>query len=218
MIIILVIGMTGWPTTARIVRSQTLSLRERQFVTQGALARRLEHADPPGPHPAQRDAAHLRQHRARDRRRDSGRGDACPSSGLGDPVQISWGTMLHFAFESRRHRTGCTGGTSCLRVSASSSSSSRSRSSATPSTRRSTRSLRRLEMSLLEISRPAGRVRDPARPVWSPSTASISPSARRRARPRRRVRMRQDHARACRSPGCSAREATVSVGLDHLRR
>ena len=32
-IIILVIGMTGWPTTARIVRSQTLSLRERQFIT-----------------------------------------------------------------------------------------------------------------------------------------------------------------------------------------
>ena len=27
------IGRTGWPTTARIVRAQTLSLRERQFVT-----------------------------------------------------------------------------------------------------------------------------------------------------------------------------------------
>src|SRR5579875_713403 len=33
LIIILVIGMTGWPTTARIVRSQVLSLRERQFIT-----------------------------------------------------------------------------------------------------------------------------------------------------------------------------------------
>src|SRR5712691_6319438 len=31
-IIVLVIGLTGWPPVARIVRSQVLSLRERQFV------------------------------------------------------------------------------------------------------------------------------------------------------------------------------------------
>ena len=31
-IIVIVLGMTGWPITARVIRSQTLSLRERPFV------------------------------------------------------------------------------------------------------------------------------------------------------------------------------------------
>jgi len=98
-IIILVIGMTGWPTTARIVRSQTLSLRERQFVTR---VRSLGASNPrilrvhilPNVMPlifantvlviggailAEATLSFL---------------------GLGDPVQTSWGTMLHFAFES----------------------------------------------------------------------------------------------------------------------
>ena len=98
-IIILVIGMTGWPTTARIVRSQTLSLRERQFVTRvrsvGASNSRIlrVHILPNvmplifantvlvigGAILAEATLSFL---------------------GLGDPVQVSWGTMLHFAFES----------------------------------------------------------------------------------------------------------------------
>jgi peptide/nickel transport system permease protein len=98
-IIILVIGMTGWPTTARIVRSQTLSLRERQFVTRirslGASNLRIlrVHILPNvmplifantvlvigGAILAEATLSFL---------------------GLGDPVQTSWGTMLHFAFES----------------------------------------------------------------------------------------------------------------------
>jgi peptide/nickel transport system permease protein len=98
-IIILVIGMTGWPATARIVRSQTLSLRERQFITR---VRSLGASNPrilrvhilPNVMPlifantvlviggailAEATLSFL---------------------GLGDPVQISWGTMLHFAFSS----------------------------------------------------------------------------------------------------------------------
>jgi peptide/nickel transport system permease protein len=98
-IIILVIGMTGWPTTARIVRSQTLSLRERQFVLRvrsvGASNLRIlrVHILPNvmplifantvlvigGAILAEATLSFL---------------------GLGDPVQVSWGTMLHFAFES----------------------------------------------------------------------------------------------------------------------
>src|SRR5215467_327633 len=93
-IIILVIGMTGWPTTARIVRSQTLSLRERQFVTRirslGASNLRILRNVMPlifantvlvigGAILAEATLSFL---------------------GLGDPVQTSWGTMLHFAFES----------------------------------------------------------------------------------------------------------------------
>jgi peptide/nickel transport system permease protein len=98
-IIILVIGMTGWPTTARIVRSQVLSLRERQFVTRvrslGTSNLRIlrVHILPNvmplifantvlvigGAILAEATLSFL---------------------GLGDPVQVSWGTMLHFAFES----------------------------------------------------------------------------------------------------------------------
>ena len=98
-IIILVIGMTGWPTTARIVRSQTLSLRERQFIT------RVRSLGTP-------DSRILRVHIlpnvmplifANTVLVIGGAilAEATPSFlGLGDPVQVSWGTMLHFAFDS----------------------------------------------------------------------------------------------------------------------
>jgi len=95
--IILVIGLLGWATTARLVRSQTLSVRERKFVQR---ARAIGAGD-----------AHiLRRH-------------VVPAVlplmiantvlvislailsestlafiGLGDPTVISWGQMLNFAF------------------------------------------------------------------------------------------------------------------------
>ena len=98
-VIIGVIGLTSWPGTARIVRSQVLSLRERQFVTRiralGATDLRIvwQHILPnvmplifanavlviAGSILAEATLAFL---------------------GLGDPVHVSWGTMLHFAFES----------------------------------------------------------------------------------------------------------------------
>jgi peptide/nickel transport system permease protein len=96
--IILVIGILGWTTTARLVRSQTLSVRERKFVMR---ARAIGAGD-----------AHiLRRH-------------ILPAVlplmlanmvlvvslailsestlaflGLGDPTAISWGKMLNFAFD-----------------------------------------------------------------------------------------------------------------------
>jgi peptide/nickel transport system permease protein len=98
-VLVLVIGLTSWPATARIVRSQVLSLRERQFVTRirslGASDMRIvrSHILPnvvplifantvlviAGSILAEATLAFL---------------------GLGDPVHVSWGTMLHFAFES----------------------------------------------------------------------------------------------------------------------
>lgn len=98
-VIILVIGLTSWPGTARIVRSQVLSLRERQFVVRirslGATDVRIIglHILPnvlplifantvlviAGSILSEATLAFL---------------------GLGDPVHVSWGTMLHFAFES----------------------------------------------------------------------------------------------------------------------
>lgn len=98
-IIILVIGMTGWPTTARIVRSQTLSLRERQFIT------RVRSLGTP-------DSRILRVHILPNvmplifANTVLVIGSAILAEatlsflGLGDPVQVSWGTMLHFAFGS----------------------------------------------------------------------------------------------------------------------
>jgi peptide/nickel transport system permease protein len=98
-IIILVIGMTGWPTTARIVRSQTLSLRERQFIT------RVRSLGTP-------DSRILRVHILPNvmplifANTVLVIGGAILAEatlsflGLGDPVQVSWGTMLHFAFGS----------------------------------------------------------------------------------------------------------------------
>jgi peptide/nickel transport system permease protein len=95
----LVIGLTSWPQTARIVRSQVLSLRERPLVQRahslGATDRRVVgvHILPnvlplifanlvlvlAGAILSEASLAFL---------------------GLGDPEQVSWGTMLHFAFTS----------------------------------------------------------------------------------------------------------------------
>jgi peptide/nickel transport system permease protein len=95
----LVIGLTSWPQTARIVRSQVLSLRERPLVQRvrslgaGDLRIMRVHILPnvaplifanlalvlSGAILAQAALAFL---------------------GLGDPVQVSWGTTLHNAFNS----------------------------------------------------------------------------------------------------------------------
>jgi peptide/nickel transport system permease protein len=95
----LVIGLTSWPQTARIVRSQVLSLRERPLVQRvrslGATDARIigNHLLPnllplifanlvlvlAGAVLAEASLSFL---------------------GLGDPVHVSWGTMLHFAFSS----------------------------------------------------------------------------------------------------------------------
>ncbi len=96
-VIILVIGLTSWASTARIVRSQVLSLRERVFVERiralGATDWRIAtvHILPnvmplifantvlviAGSILAEATLAFL---------------------GLGDPTHVSWGTMLHAAF------------------------------------------------------------------------------------------------------------------------
>ena len=95
----MVIGLTSWPSTARIVRSQVISIRERQFIerirTLGASDFRViaVHIFPnvmpliyantvlviAGSILSEATLAFL---------------------GLGDPVKVSWGTMLHYAFVS----------------------------------------------------------------------------------------------------------------------
>ena len=95
--IILAIGILGWTGAARLVRSQVISLKERQFVT------RARAIGASSPHIIRRhilpltlplilanstlviSLAILNE-------------STLAFLGLGDPTVISWGTMLHFAF------------------------------------------------------------------------------------------------------------------------
>jgi peptide/nickel transport system permease protein len=96
--IILVIGLLGWTYTARLVRSQVLSVKERQFVLRaraiGAGSGRIivRHIVPQVM-PLIIAQAVL----------DISVAILAESSlaflGLGDPTLISWGSMLNFAFE-----------------------------------------------------------------------------------------------------------------------
>ncbi len=95
----LVIGLTSWPPTARIIRSQVLSLRERPLVQRvrslGASDRRtlIVHILP---NVAPLIFANLVLVLAGAILSEA----SLAFLGLGDPVQVSWGTMLHFAFTS----------------------------------------------------------------------------------------------------------------------
>jgi peptide/nickel transport system permease protein len=95
--LILVIGALGWTTTARLVRSQTLSLRERKFVTRARAVGGgdwyiLRHHILPLALPLMLantvlviSLAILSE-------------STLSFIGLGDPLVISWGQMLEFAF------------------------------------------------------------------------------------------------------------------------
>ena len=96
--IIVVIGLLGWTYTARLVRSQVLSVKERQFVLRGrsvgaSHTRLILRHILPMVVPLIIAQAVL----------DISVAILAESSlaflGLGDPTLISWGSMLNFAFE-----------------------------------------------------------------------------------------------------------------------
>jgi peptide/nickel transport system permease protein len=97
--IILVVTLVSWPTTARVVRSQVLSLKERPFVEAsrciGAGSLRLMFGEIlPNVVPLMFAQAVIMVTEAI-------YAEAVLSFlGLGDPTSISWGMMLHYAFES----------------------------------------------------------------------------------------------------------------------
>ena len=97
--IILVVSLVSWPTTARVVRSQVLSLKERPFVESsrciGASNFQLMFAEIlPNVVPLMFAQAVLMVTEAI-------YAEAVLSFlGLGDPTGISWGMMLHSVFES----------------------------------------------------------------------------------------------------------------------
>ena len=98
-IVIVVIGVLAWPRTARIVRSQTLSLRERQFVPRarslGASNGRIIRTNIT-PHLLSLIVANTILVVAGCILAEA----TLAFIGLGDPNRISWGSMLHFAFVS----------------------------------------------------------------------------------------------------------------------
>lgn len=96
--IILVIGLLGWTYTTRLVRSQVLTVKERQFVLRAraigaGIPRIIMHHIFPQVLPLIIAQAVL----------DVSVAILAESSlaflGLGDPTLISWGMMLNFAFE-----------------------------------------------------------------------------------------------------------------------
>lgn len=95
----LVIGLTSWPQTARIIRSQVLSLRERPLVlrvrSMGARDIRIM-----GKHILPNVAPLIMANLVLVLSGSILAQAALAFLGLGDPVQISWGTMLHNAFDS----------------------------------------------------------------------------------------------------------------------
>jgi len=98
-IVILVIGLLSWPRTARIVRSQTLSLRSRQYVARarslGATNSRIIRTNI-APHVGQLIVANTILVVAGCILAEA----TLAFIGLGDPNRISWGSSLHFAFVS----------------------------------------------------------------------------------------------------------------------
>lgn len=103
--IIVVIGITSWAGTARVVRAQTLSVRERQFVERtvsvgaGHIHIMLHHILP-NVFPLVFANTILVAAAAITSE------TTLSFLGMGDPSHASWGMMLHYAFETGATSTG----------------------------------------------------------------------------------------------------------------
>ena len=69
-IIIIIIGLTSWAGTARLVRAQVLSVKERTYIERVTGARRERRARRDQAHHSEPDARDLREHDPHDRDRD----------------------------------------------------------------------------------------------------------------------------------------------------
>ena len=96
--IILVIGLLGWTYTARLVRSQVISVKERQYVLRarstGASSLRIivRHIFP-------QIVPLILAQAVLDVSASILSESSLSFLGLGDPMLVSWGSMLNFAFE-----------------------------------------------------------------------------------------------------------------------
>ncbi len=96
--IILVIGLLGWTYTARLVRSQVLTVRERQYVLR-ARAIGASHMHIIWHHIFPQVLPLVIAQAVLDISVAILEESSLAFLGLGDPTLISWGTMLNFAFE-----------------------------------------------------------------------------------------------------------------------
>jgi ABC-type microcin C transport system permease subunit YejE len=94
--IVVVIGITSWSSTARIVRSQTLSLKERAFVDRARVV------GAGGGHIMRRHVLPNVTNLSRQRRARRGAIDKTTSVRGLDPFQPSWGQLLDAARSGRR--------------------------------------------------------------------------------------------------------------------
>ena len=214
--IILVIGITSWPATARIVRAQVLSLKERLYVDR---SRALGASQPPpdGPaHPPERLAADPRQHDADGAGRDPLGDDAVVPRARRPDARVV-GEDARRGVRRGRADAGTPGGTTCRPASGSCSSCSRSRSSGRRSRRSSTRGFGGSEARWRQLQHrrsarthrcspfgtctsPTGRA--PARP--GRARRVLRPAGARDARAGRRVRLREVDARRRDPPPAAA--------------
>ena len=103
--IILVIGLTGWASTARVIRAQTLAIKERQFMERARMvgasdSRIILHHLLPNVLPL--IFANTILVTAVSILSET----TLSFLGMGDSTKPSWGMMLHFAFESGAATSG----------------------------------------------------------------------------------------------------------------
>ena len=202
-VIVVVIGITSWATTARIIRSRSLSLKERHVRRPGPGHRRGPGPHHAPPHPAERHEPHRRQRRPDVRGRGLHRDDALVHRPR-RPVPAVVGPDPQRGPERRRAGPRGVVVHRAAGASASSSSSSRSRSSATRSTTSSTRSRRRgddrsARRRAAEVAgaRDADGPRAPSRDGGSRTTARRPCAAAIRGAASGRCRSRPTRARRC---------------------
>ncbi|WP_426411749.1 ABC transporter permease [Bradyrhizobium ganzhouense] len=105
LVIILVIGLTSWAFVARIVRSQTLSLRERQFVERAKVVG-TSHLNIMVRHLLPNLVPQVAANGALVVAGAIYTETALSFLGLGDPLQPSWGTLLSLAQRAGAASTG----------------------------------------------------------------------------------------------------------------
>lgn len=104
-VIVLVIGLTSWPFMARIVRSETLSLRERPFVDRARLAGTGPFTIM-GKHILPNVVPQIAANAALTIAGAVATETALSFIGLGDPLEPSWGTILFLAQQAGAASTG----------------------------------------------------------------------------------------------------------------
>ncbi len=94
-LLVVVISVFGWPYLARVIRGQTMSLAQREFVEAARASGAKDRAGRVPRDPAEPARFDHRDDDARDARLHRHRGRACPSSAsVSSPPTASWGQMI----------------------------------------------------------------------------------------------------------------------------